>query len=183
MLDILKPFKLVDFRVAALTGDESHPPAIALICDSVGQLDLGWIEKSNVLRTTTLETVAPVRWQATAYAGGWSDYIAQRPDRAGAEAKPAPKPDTKAGAGAAKPAEKPKAGLSFTEKHRLQALPAEIERLEAEIGKLEQLMADPELFTREPVKFRKATEALVQRQEKLSAAEEEWLHLEEKAEG
>ncbi|MAY45398.1 MAG: elongation factor 3 [Rhodobacteraceae bacterium] len=121
--------------------------------------------------------------QATAYAGGWSDYIAQRPDRAGAEAKPAPKPDTKAGAGAAKPAEKPKAGLSFTEKHRLQALPAEIERLEAEIGKLEQLMADPELFPREPVKFRKATEALVQRQEKLSAAEEEWLHLEEKAEG
>ncbi|WP_348656675.1 hypothetical protein [uncultured Sphingobium sp.] len=68
VLDILKPFKLVDFRVAALTGDESHPPAIALICDSVGQLDLGWIEKSNVLRTTTLETVAPVRWQATAYA-------------------------------------------------------------------------------------------------------------------
>ncbi|QEW21159.1 ABC transporter ATP-binding protein uup [Marinibacterium anthonyi] len=121
--------------------------------------------------------------QATAYAGGWSDYIAQRPDRAGAEAKPAPKPDTKAGAGAAKSAEKPKAGLSFTERHRLQALPAEIERLEAEIGKLEQLMADPELFTREPVKFRKATEALVQRQEKLSAAEEEWLHLEEKAEG
>ena len=43
-------------------------------------------------------------------------------------------------------------------------------------------MADPDLFTREPVKFRKASEALVERQEKLSAAEEEWLRLEEKAE-
>ena len=40
---------------------------------------------------------------------------------------------------------------------------------------------DPELFTKEPVKFKKATEALVERQENLSAAEEEWLELEEKA--
>ena len=56
-------------------------------------------------------------------------------------------------------------------------------RLEAEIGKLEALLADPELFTREPLKFRKATEALAERQTKLTEAEEEWLMLEEKAEG
>ena len=62
-------------------------------------------------------------------------------------------------------------------------MPADIERLEQEIAKLQDLMADPELFTREPVKFKKATEALVERQEKLAAAEEEWLELEEKAEG
>ncbi len=74
-------------------------------------------------------------------------------------------------------------GLSFSEKHRLEKLPAEITRLEAEIAKLEELMSDPDLFTREPVKFQKATDALVERQEKLSAAEEEWLVLEEKAEG
>lgn len=76
---------------------------------------------------------------------------------------------------------KARSGLSFSEKHRLEKLPAEIERLEAEIAKLEELMSDPELFTREPVKFQKATEALVERQDKLSAAEEEWLTLEEKA--
>ncbi|MBB97710.1 MAG: elongation factor 3 [Rhodobacteraceae bacterium] len=119
--------------------------------------------------------------RATAYAGGWSDYMAQRPERDAPadKAKPAAKPAPKAAQAAAKP----KSGLSFTEKHRLEALPAEIERLEAEIAKLEELLADPELFTREPVKFRKATEALVQRQEKLAASEEEWLTLEEKAEG
>ena len=52
----------------------------------------------------------------------------------------------------------------------------------AEIGKLEQLLADPELFTREPVKFKKATEALTTRQATLAKAEEEWLALAEKAE-
>ena len=90
-----------------------------------------------------------------------------------------PAPEARA---SSKPASKPKpAGLSFTEQHRLEALPAELERLEAEIAKLGELLADPELFTREPVKFAKATEMLTERQTTLNAAEEEWLTLEEKA--
>ncbi|MCE8518748.1 ATP-binding cassette domain-containing protein [Ruegeria pomeroyi] len=115
--------------------------------------------------------------RAVVYAGGWTDYRAQR-------GEDAPKEDVKSKPSApkAKQEVKPKSGLTFSEKHRLEALPAEIARLEAEIAKLQELMADPELYTREPVKFQKATEALVQRQEKLSAAEEEWLTLEEKAE-
>ncbi|WP_370049424.1 MULTISPECIES: ABC-F family ATP-binding cassette domain-containing protein [Salipiger] len=120
--------------------------------------------------------------QAVVYAGGWSDYRAQRAETAAT----APAEKTAKPAKEAREASKPKpqqAGLSFTEKHRLEELPDVIARLEAEIGKLEQLLADPELFTREPVKFRKATEALTERQDKLSAAEEEWLELEEKAEG
>ncbi len=115
--------------------------------------------------------------RATVYAGGWSDYIDQRGD---VFVKKEEK--TKANKPKVKPESAPKSGLTFSEKHRLKKLPAEIERLEAEIAKLEELMSDPELFTREPVKFQKATEALVERQNKLSAAEEEWLTLEEKAE-
>ncbi|EAU44820.1 ABC-F family ATP-binding cassette domain-containing protein [Salipiger bermudensis] len=120
--------------------------------------------------------------QAVVYAGGWSDYRAQRAETAAATA---PAEKTAKPAKETREASKPKpqqAGLSFTEKHRLEELPEVIARLEAEIGKLEQLLADPELFTSEPVKFRKATEALTERQDKLSAAEEEWLELEEKAE-
>ncbi len=116
--------------------------------------------------------------RATVYAGGWSDYIAQRGDVAEKKAEKAKTSKSKQ-----KQEAQPKSGLSFSDKHRLEKLPAEIARLEAEIGKLEELMSDPELFTREPVKFQKATEALVERQEKLAAAEEEWLVLEEKAEG
>ncbi|NOE25689.1 ABC-F family ATP-binding cassette domain-containing protein [Ruegeria sp. HKCCD6157] len=114
--------------------------------------------------------------RATVYAGGWSDYIAQR-----GEVSEKKDGKTKLSKPKVKQEAKARSGLSFSEKHRLEKLPAEIERLEAEIAKLEELMSDPELFTREPVKFQKATEALVERQDKLSAAEEEWLTLEEKA--
>ncbi|CUX82257.1 ATP-binding cassette, subfamily F, uup [Roseibaca calidilacus] len=130
------------------------------------------------LATTTL--VFEGQGRVTAYAGGWSDYLAQRAETAA----PATAPVAKAGK-AVKPAVKPAAkakGLSFTESHRLEKLPSEIARLEAEIAKLEELLSDAELFTREPVKFRKATEALTARQEALAAAEEDWLDLAERAE-
>ena len=110
------------------------------------------------------------------HAGGWSDYAPKRQLVETDEPAVAPKPKK------AEETKKPTAkGLSFTEKHRLEALPDEIARLEAEIAKLGALLSDPELFTREPVKFKKATEALTEREAKLSAAEDEWLELEEKA--
>ncbi len=142
--------------------------------------------------------------RAVAYAGGWSDYRAQRrgeqiPQKAGAA--PAGKPGKagkpgQAGKGekaekAGKPGQRPPRGrgkspkapaLTFTERHRLAALPDEIARLEAEIAKLSELLADPELFARAPVKFNKATEMLADRQAALAAAEEEWLALAERAE-
>ncbi|MCA0206585.1 MAG: ATP-binding cassette domain-containing protein [Proteobacteria bacterium] len=118
-----------------------------------------------------------------AYAGGWSDYRAQKalseePGRPVAVKAEAPKPGSKAAAKAAIKA----ATLTFTEKKRLAALPAEIARLEAEIGKLSELLSDADLYTREPVKAAKATEMLGQRQAALAAAEEEWLELAERDE-
>ena len=117
-----------------------------------------------------------------AYPGGWSDYRAQRRDDGGPGTRGA-KPARRAGAAKAEPVEAPAAeGLSYTERHRLDALPAEIARLEAEIGKLEGLLSDPELFTRQPATFEKASAALVERQERLASAEEDWLSLAERAE-
>jgi ATP-binding cassette subfamily F protein uup len=151
-----------------------------LIMDYDGTVLLVSHDRDFLDRTVSTTIAMEGDGRATVYAGGWSDYLSQRTEAAAApveKAKPAARPAEP------KPAAKPqKAGLSFTEKHRLEALPAEMERLEAEIGKLEGLLSDPELFTREPVKFKKATEALVERQEKLAASEEEWLVLAEKAE-
>ncbi|MDA8585778.1 ATP-binding cassette domain-containing protein [Rhodobacteraceae bacterium] len=112
----------------------------------------------------------------TVHAGGWSDYLPKRQLLTDGPEKMAHK------AGSDKPAAQEKVStLSFTEKHRLEALPREIERLEAEIAKLAALMSDPELYSREPAKFQKATDALAERQAKLTAAEEEWMKLEDKA--
>ena len=118
--------------------------------------------------------------RAVVYAGGWTDYQAQRGDDAPVKAaKPAAKPAT-----APEPKVKSAAqGLTFTEKHRLEALPGVIERLEAEIGKLSAFLSDPALFTTAPEKFRKASEGLAERQAALAAAEEEWLMLEDRAAG
>lgn len=124
--------------------------------------------------------------KATVYAGGWSDYRAQRGGELfGADENPGPKP---VGKGAGRAPEKEQraasgAGLSFTERHRLEQLPDVIARLEAEIAKLEDyLSADPEMYTAAPAKFQKATDALVERHTALSDAEEEWMALAERAE-
>jgi ATP-binding cassette subfamily F protein uup len=119
--------------------------------------------------------------KATVYAGGWSDYQAQKPSAADRKtAKHATKPSTTK---TKMETAEVKTALSFTEKHRLEALPAEIARIEAEIGKLEEFLGQPNLFTEQPVKFNKATALLLERQEALAAAEAQWLELEEKADG
>ena len=137
--------------------------------------------------TTTVALEGDAR--AGIYAGGWSDYQAQRrpakPEAGVKGAAPARNAAKRGGGRAA--AVRPESSaardvLSFTERHRLSALPGEIARLEAEIGKLEELLSDPDLYSRAPEKFRKATEALTTRQQALARAEEEWLDLAERDE-
>ena len=57
VLEILAPIEFVDLRVAVLHSEADGSPAIAIICESMGQLDLGWIETSD----------APIAWRAAAY--------------------------------------------------------------------------------------------------------------------
>lgn len=120
---------------------------------------------------------------ATEYAGGWSDYQAQRKltEQPVISSAPAAKPSAKPQKGA--PAPKAQTKLSYAQARRLDLLPGEMDRLIAEIAKLEGFLADPKLFTESPAKFAKATEALEQRQTALGAAEEEWLELETLKEG
>ena len=74
-----------------------------------------------------------------------------------------------------------KTGYSFVDKHRLEQLPILIERLEYEIKKLENFLSDATLYLEHPIKFEKASTALIERQTELKSLENEWFVLEEKA--
>jgi ATP-binding cassette subfamily F protein uup len=118
------------------------------------------------------------------YAGGYSDMVAQR--GAGVGARSVEKPASRerrlpassqpeaGGPGAAKPKRK----LSFNEKHALESLPAEMDRLRALREKAQAILADPDLFSREPKKFEQASSALGKIETDLVAAEDRWLELE-----
>ena len=127
-------------------------------------------------RIATTTVVMEGDGQVTVYAGGWSDYQAQKKEISVVEKKI----EQKVKAVSNFSNDRDKKGLSFTEKHRLKELPDLIDKLEMEIRRLEAYMSDPELFTREPIKFQKATDALVERHSALHDAEEEWMSLEDK---
>jgi ATP-binding cassette subfamily F protein uup len=134
-------------------------------------------------RVATVTVALEGGGKAVVYAGGWSDMQTQRAARGetegtGAEASKPRKADAPSKAQASA-----KTGLSFTETHRLAALPDEIARLEAEIAKLAEFLSDPAVYTTAPAKAEKASAALAERQSKLDAAEEEWLMLEDRAAG
>jgi ATP-binding cassette subfamily F protein uup len=63
----------------------------------------------------------------------------------------------------------------------LKQLPILIERILYEIKKLEEFLNEPTLYLEHPLKFEKASTALIERQSDLKNLENEWLMLEEKA--
>ncbi|HYG88860.1 MAG TPA: ATP-binding cassette domain-containing protein [Azospirillum sp.] len=112
---------------------------------------------------------------AIEYAGGYSDYLVQRPPPASASV-PAAKPKPAAAAAPAAPKQRSK--LSYKDQRELDELPERMDKLGKEISRLEAVLADPDLFARDPARFHKTTDALHAKQTELSAAEERWLELE-----
>jgi ATP-binding cassette subfamily F protein uup len=150
-----------------------------MIDDYPGTVLLVSHDRDFLDRTVSAVVVAEggARWNA--YAGGYSDMVAQRGE--GVRARTIAKPDARA------PREKPvvsetplpRRRLSFNEKHALETLPARITALEAVIAKLTRVIADPDLYARDRAAFDEASAALGATQAELARAEDEWLRLEE----
>jgi ATP-binding cassette subfamily F protein uup len=121
--------------------------------------------------TSTLAAEGSGKWAE--YAGGYTDMLAQRGEAAAAPAKPRTTART-----AALPPTATATKLSFKQQHELKTLTAEIEQLQFEISRFNAVLAEPGLYTRDIKKFRAATNALAEAQEKLAASEERWLELE-----
>lgn len=147
-----------------------------LIDDYEGTVLLVSHDRDFLDRVSTTTIAMEGDGRAIIYAGGYTDYITQRGEVIHHDQEEKKKPKVAS--------EKPKSeneGLSYKQQYRLKELPDIIARLEAEIAKLELFLADPNLFNDHPVKFQKATDGLIERQEALAKAEEEWLELEELA--
>ena len=153
-----------------------------LLGDFPGTVLLVSHDRDFIDRIATTTVVMEGGGRITVQAGGYSDWRAGQ--GAGEETQAATKAYDPKLRQDAKPAPtRVQPVLSFSEKKRLEQLPAEIDRLTAEVATLARTLEDPALFTRDPPGFAKATAALSQRQAKLEAAEAEWLRLAEKAEG
>ncbi|MFV0280067.1 MAG: ABC-F family ATP-binding cassette domain-containing protein [Rhodoblastus sp.] len=127
--------------------------------------------------TSVLVAEGEGRW--VEYAGGYTDMIAQRGAGVGARSVEKPgesKPEAREPKAA--PEAKQKRKLSFNEKHALETLPAEMERLRKLREKAQAILADPDLFSREPKKFEQASNALTRIEADLGSAEDRWLELE-----
>ncbi len=114
--------------------------------------------------------------------GGWSDFVRQNPGFLSDAPRPAPTPGP-----AAAPQPRPAASatpkkLSYKDQRRLEELEGLIERLPAEIARQDALLADPDLYARDPAAFDRAVKAAAAARAQLEAAETEWLELEARRE-
>ena len=148
-----------------------------LVGDYEGTVLLVSHDRDFIDRVATTTIAMEGDGRAVIYAGGWTDYRAQR----GEDAAVAPAPGARAKAAAAR------GGAAAAKGARLSASPRRTgsRRCRRRSTGWRRRSAgsrccsrDPELFAREPGKFAKASAALVARQEALAAAEEEWLTLE-----
>jgi ATP-binding cassette subfamily F protein uup len=149
-----------------------------MIQDYSGTVILVSHDRDFLDRTVSSVLVSEAEGRWLEYAGGYTDMVAQRGRGVQArvvekEAKPrsADRPAASAPA-------QGKRKLSFNEQHDLKTLPKRMSELEARIAKVQEILADPELYSRDPARFQKAMDALTQLQAELHAAEERWLELE-----
>jgi ATP-binding cassette subfamily F protein uup len=127
--------------------------------------------------SSVIATEGNGRW--IEYSGGYADMLAQRRPAGGTQ--PAKAPITKRPRllteVRAQPVARPHR-MSFNERRALETLPTRIAALATQIAGLNAILADPDLYARDPGRFGATTQALAVARDELAAAEEQWLTLE-----
>jgi ATP-binding cassette subfamily F protein uup len=115
----------------------------------------------------------------TEYAGGYSDAVAQRGEEVRARTRATttgdrtpPRGDTPA------PRATETRKLSFKDKHALETLPGQMDKLRDRIDRLRNELADPGLYARDARRFEAAGEELAAATQELATSEDRWLELE-----
>ena len=107
------------------------------------------------------------------YAGGYDDWLRQRPEAPPPPAKSAATPQTPKSV----PAERARR-LTYKEQRELENLPQRIEALEAELGELHQLTADPAFYRKTPAEIIGVNSRMESLQSDVTEAYHRWEELE-----
>jgi ATP-binding cassette subfamily F protein uup len=111
------------------------------------------------------------------YAGGYSDMLRQRGTVEASTQKRNPT-EKKSGRVVSQPKADAKRRMSFMDKHALETLPAQVEKLRSAATKLHEILGDHGLYARDPKRFNEATALLSKTEAERAAAENRWLELE-----
>jgi len=158
-----------------------------VIADYEGTVLIVSHDRDFLDRTVTVTLGLPGTGKVDIVAGGYADWERQRssagspasarPERSrGAPAQPSePRPSTALGTSG-------KGKLSYKDQRDLDLLPKRIEEIEAAIARDEAMLADPDLYTRDPKRFAALTAAIDAARAEKEAAELRWLEVAEMAE-
>ena len=159
-----------------------------LLADYEGTLLLVSHDRDFIDRLATSTIALDGRGGVVETPGGWVDFLEQNPGffdlpsgRTGKGGETAREGKVRAQAPASKPAVG-KQKLSYKDQRRLEELDALMPRLAGQIAAHERTLEDAGLYARDPAGFDRIMAALTAARAQLSAAEEEWLALEEKRE-
>src|SRR5580704_1446878 len=172
LLVLDEPTNDLDLETLDLLQEQlaEHPGTVLLVSHDRDFLDR--------VVTSTIATDGNGRW--VEYAGGYTDMLAQRAEES--RGSPPPKTrNTKRSRPATQTSElpgSPPRRMNFNGRRALDLLPARIAALEARITELNAVLADPDLYPRDPARFRDTTDALAVIRDELAASEDQWLRLE-----
>lgn len=117
-------------------------------------------------------------------AGGYADWEAKRRKPIPTKTKSHSRTAAAAPPTAPRSAATPSASkLSYKEQRDYELLPSRIEELEAAIAKAEAILADPDLFSKDPRRFATISQGLENARSQKDEAETRWLDIAEQVEG
>ncbi|UTW58120.1 ATP-binding cassette domain-containing protein [Kordiimonas sp. SCSIO 12603] len=148
-----------------------------VLADYKGTIILVSHDRDFLDRVVTSSIVLEGDGSITEYAGGYTDYKAQK----ALTEKPKEEPQKlKSNVVSIKAAPKKKATkLSYKDQRELDNLPAEVESMSFQIAEMEAQLADPNLYAKDPAKFSQISKELEAKRELLDEKEMRWLELEE----
>ncbi len=137
-------------------------------------------------RTVTITLGLDGSGKVDVVAGGYEDWVKRKSAPTSARGR-GPGGGASLAAKKPNPVSPPAGGrggkLSYKDQRDLDRLPDEIARMEAEIVAAEEALHDPDLFTRDPARFKALTVKIEQLRAEKDAAEHRWLEVAEIAEG